>query len=103
MTIRALLGASAALLISCADTTIVVDGFDRTCASTDECIPVFEGDVCGSCLAENTAINVNAFDAYVAEMEERQQSCLPVLRGPCDSFVLPECSDGTCVAVGPGD
>ena len=77
------------------DTTISLQGYDRSCTTADDCVVVQSGDICG-CNCGNDAISRADLDKYNAELKEKEANCAdPVLACPCDPL-MPTCDQGAC-------
>src|SRR5262245_2005192 len=78
-----------------ADTTIPLQGYDRSCGTASDCVVVQSGDICG-CDCGNDAINRADLDKYNAEFADKEGGCSePVLACPCVP-VIPVCNQGKC-------
>lgn len=80
---------------ACADTTIDLESFDRSCTDSSECTTVF-ADVCG-CGCDEVAINAREEERYneerAAKYEHCEQLTCPVCEGPSAAI----CRDKVCV------
>src|SRR5690349_17078823 len=56
-----------------ADTTISLQGYDRSCSTAADCVVVQSGDICG-CNCGNDAISRADLDKYNAELKEKEAS-----------------------------
>ena len=72
------------LLLSCAEKVTSVDTsqFDNSCTVDDDCISIFNGDLCG-CNCASVAINVSEEDAWNELYNEAKANC--------DSEQIPDC------------
>jgi hypothetical protein len=63
-------------------TSVSASSFDQSCTQDTDCIPVYQGDVCGNfCAGDNASINVSAETAYQAAVNAAQKNCPPQMGG----------------------
>src|SRR4051794_22703144 len=85
-------------LSACAprDTTISLQGYNKSCATAADCVVVQAGDICGGCNCGNDGINRADLDKYNAELNEKQADCAePPELCPCVAL-MPLCTQGKC-------
>lgn len=87
--------AAAALLLAACSTEIRAGDYLQTCSRDDECLPVFEGDVCAVCACPNAAIRSGEKPAFDADVADARGRC-----GPTPAIACGPCMDtrGVCVA-----
>ncbi len=80
-------------------TSISADDYDRSCTTDDNCVLVVDGDVCGLCRCDNSAIRQTAHGDYSAGFDDIGSNCAP----PPDDAVCgacyeaePRCINGQC-------
>src|SRR5262245_6255891 len=81
-----------------ADTTISLQGYNKSCAAATDCVAVHAGEICGGCDCPNDAINRADLARYNAELKDKEESCSkPPLACPC-AAAMPVCTQGTCMS-----
>ncbi len=85
------LAAVACLLVACSSSSshqanIAASDYDQSCQQDDECVAVYEGDVCACGGCDNAAINASDSTAYSADRDAAQSTC------PSGQ----QCFDGAC-------
>lgn len=63
------------------NTVVTADAFSKTCSVSDDCIPVYVGDVCGFCNISNAAIAKSAQSDYQSAYNAARANCPPVMGG----------------------
>lgn len=90
---------AALALAACAGTTMSAQGYDATCSVDNDCVAVFEGDVCG-CSCETAALRRPAAAQYSKDSAEKAKSCgsrLDCVACPSSTVA---CVAGTCKVTG---
>jgi len=97
---RGFLLLSGLALAACAlaDTTISLQGYNKSCATAADCVVVHAGEICGGCDCGNDAINRADLDKYNAEFKDKEASCSePPQHCPCVAL-MPLCTQGKCAS-----
>jgi hypothetical protein len=79
--------------------TIRASNYAQHCTRDDECVGVFEGDVCNPCRCAFNAIRVEAFPKYRADLGQAWACHKPDdCRQPCRQITgaAAKCEAGTC-------
>lgn len=88
------------LSLSACGTATVLEAKDYTlsCEHDADCITVYVGDVCKSCLCDNAAINASQHYVYQADRSGAVRSCTNATQEACAacSTVTATCDNGTC-------
>ncbi len=63
------------------NTVITADALSKTCATDDDCIPVYIGDVCGFCNISNASIAKSDQMAYQDAYNAARANCAPSMGG----------------------
>lgn len=81
-----------------------VEAFSKQCGSDEDCIAVFEGNVCGDCTCPNRSINRSEGDDYDKARDKLTEQCSESLfmQVSCDC-AMPKlaCVQGQCTASSP--
>ncbi len=78
------------------DHTISIAGFSQACTQSSDCLPVYEGDACGTCDCPNAVIGASATGEYQAEVVAKSKGCCTTGICPCTESLV-SCANGTCV------
>lgn len=65
-----------ALAAAC-DTTVSPSDYDASCTVDEDCAFVIGGDVCSGCMTDIGAVNVDAADAFNADVDAIAGTCAP--------------------------
>ena len=90
----ALLLASLALA-GCPSPKIDLTEYSQSCETPQDCLPVYEGPLCGGCECPNAVINMSEQARYEAERAALEEGCQSAMNCDCVSFT-PGCANGTC-------
>lgn len=85
--------------------TIDAKEFAGTCATADDCVAVYSGDVCALCLCDNDAIAKSDLESWNARREQLGALCPPrediACASGCADVTMACSSEGRCVVTAP--
>jgi hypothetical protein len=94
---------SAVGIAACASNTISASDYNSSCSTNEECVEVYDGDVCDDGLCNPTAaINKSAMSQFEADRSKLREDCPEVryMQDPCTGKRKPSrtrCAAGKCI------
>lgn len=75
--------------------TVTATDYDQSCTTDEDCVAVFEGDVCDECKCANATVSKAAQMDYNLAFTMNQCGSPPPCAADC-ALPVPTCQNGTC-------